>query len=353
MRRLVLTLALLTAFGAPSLAHARPLNDPATGRPLSCPDPSVVDAGVGRYRYYLVCTSDFDANVFPIRGSNDLVHWRALGYVFPRGAQPWWALHSPNGRYWAPAIYRIKGQWVVYFAAQFDPAKVTLRYPGGAPIEPRTMVIGVASARSLFGPWHTRILHYRSQFNAVNREPETYGGVIDPSMVRDPRTGQLYLFWAEQHSSIWAGKLSSDGLTLDRHIHQVLWADGGWDCSPVSHGCVVEGPEEFYVNGRYYLLFSGASTWDGSYAVGVAVGSDPLSSVFARLGDGPILRSGPRWIGPGGSSHPIVGPDGRSYLFYHASLQPNPYHVSRYRYLMMSELTWDGALPIIGDGRAG
>src|SRR5262249_41520018 len=150
---------------------------------------------VGRYRYYVACTSDYDANSFPIRGSNDLVHWQKLGYVFPAKHQPWWAVKSPDGRYWAPALYRIQGRWVLYFAAQYDATASTLKYSTGGRLPQSSFVIGVATARSLSGPWHTKILHFRGQFNAVAREKESYGGVIDPSMVRDGKTGQLYLFW--------------------------------------------------------------------------------------------------------------------------------------------------------------
>jgi hypothetical protein len=44
------------------------------------------------------------------------------------------------------------------------------------------------------GPCDGRlVLHFRGQFNSVTREQENYGGVIDPSVVRDGTTGQLYL----------------------------------------------------------------------------------------------------------------------------------------------------------------
>lgn len=342
--------------GSPSAAVAQALRDPVTGAPLSCPDPSVLDARIGPYRYYLVCTSGTDRDAFPIRGSNDLVRWHLIGHVFPAGRQPSWALRSPTGRYWAPAIYRIAHRWVVYFAAQYNRARITLRLPDGYPIAPHTWVIGVATSTSLHGPWKTKILHYRGQFNHVDHEHENYGGVIDPSMVQDPRTGQLYLFWAEQQSSIWAGKLSPDGLTLDPQVHLVFWAHPGWDCAAVEHVCTVEGPEELYRNGWFYLFYSGASTWSGSYAVGVGVARDPLESQFMPLDPWPLLRSGNGWIGPGGCSHPVLGPHGNWYLFYHASHGANPSHASQNRLLQKSEIRWTGIggyFPRIGDGRAG
>ena len=55
------------------------------------------------------------------------------------------------------------------------------------------------------------------------------------------------------------------------------------------NGCV-EGPEPFLIDGKYYLLYSGASTWTGSYAVGVAMATSPLGP-FVKKGP-PILQSG-------------------------------------------------------------
>jgi arabinan endo-1,5-alpha-L-arabinosidase len=354
-RWLVVLCVLMAPAVLPATSSATPIRT-ANGKLLSCPDPSVVNADVGRYRYYLACTSDHQANAFPIRGSNDLVHWKMVSYVFPAHKQPWWALKSPKGRYWAPAIYRIDGRWIVYFAAEYNAAAVTLRYQNGHRIPGGTMVIGAASATSLSGPWHTEILHYRSQFNRLGGEQEDYGGVIDPSMVQNPVTGQRYLFWAEQHSSIWDSALSADGLTLGVRIHQVLWTKpSSWECDTPNHRCTIEGPEEVYRNGWFYLFYSGASTWSGTYAVGVALAQDPLST-FTRLSAQPILRSGHGWLGPGGTSAPVVAPDGTEDIFYHAERASNPTHDSADRYLFSSPLNWEGvtgADPIINQGRAG
>ena len=81
--RFILT-ALMTLLLMPAATWARPIRDGTSG--VSCPDPTVVDAHVGHYRYYVACTSDFDPDSFPIRGSNDLVHWRQLGYISGRTA---------------------------------------------------------------------------------------------------------------------------------------------------------------------------------------------------------------------------------------------------------------------------
>jgi beta-xylosidase len=346
-----LALMVLGALLAPSTAlQAQPIRQ--RGHLLSCPDPSVVRAHVGAYRYYLVCTSDYAVNALPIRGSNNLLNWHPVGYVFPHGHQPWWALSSPVGRYWAPDIHRIEGRWVVYFAAQFNPRVMPLRFDDGARIEEGTFVVGVAWSASLHGPWHTRLLHYRGQFNRVNREQESYGGVIDPSTVYDPLTHQRYLFWAEQPSSIWAGVLSPNGLYLRPSIHQVLTPRAGWECRTPNGNCVVEGPEEYFHDGLVYLFYSGASTWTGTYAVGVAVSWNPMGIPFRSFSTRPDLHSGGGYIGPGGTSSPVVGPNGRDYIFYHVEIRPNRDHISAERYLFMSRIAWrrNGYYPLIGVG---
>jgi beta-xylosidase len=355
---LVAALAIAARPAAGQLAFHNPLRDAKTGRPISCPDPSVDVTPHVRSRFVLVCTSDNARDAFPIWTSSDLVRWARVGSVFPRGTQPGWAAASTGGRwggrFWAPQLFYVAGRWVLYFAAVYDFASGTLNLPASLGAAPGTMVIGVATAGALGGPWRPRILHYRGQFNAVNSEQEDHGGAIDPSVVRDPRTGRLYLFWAEQTNEIWAGSLSGDGLTLDSHIHQVIGITEPWECDAANNNCTVEGPEPFYANGRFYLLYSAASTWDSSYAVGVAASPDPLdpSQPFIKLGH-PILATGNGFLGPGRTSHPIIGPDGRTYILYHALMPPLAAHVvSAARVLMLGRLNWVGGWPMVNDGLA-
>lgn len=351
MRRfLIMLFAVLlcpaVASASPRVHYHNPLSDVSTGRALSCPDPHVIDARRGGFRYYMLCTTDREPNALVIHKSNDLVHWLPAGYVFPRGKQPWWALPSGTshgGRFWAPEIYRINGKWVVYFAASLNQAH--LGGPQG------THALGVATSLTLRGPWHTHVLHYRGQFNRVNHWQESFGGVIDPSVVRDSRTQKLYLFWGEQPTQIWMGQLSSDGQKLDSHIRPVLFPSKPWECHPPG-SCTLEGPEPFYRHGVLNLLYSGASTWDGSYVVGSAVSSGP-EGAFTKL-DQPILRSGRGFIAPGHCSQPITGPDGRTYIMYHAITTPDVHHVSSSRILMLARVAWvNGRMVINGDGRAG
>jgi hypothetical protein len=232
---------------------------------------------------------------------------------------------------------------VVYFAAAVDRADVRFPAQQGA------MVLGVASAPSLRGPWRTRILHYRGQFNRSSRSQERFGGTIDPSVVRNPVDGRLYLFWALQATQIWVGRLSPNGMALDGHIRRALTPTKRWECVPT---CTIEAPEPFYTGGTLNLLYSGASTWEGTYAVGLALGGSPLDGTYRKL-DQPVLRGRGRFVAAGHCSQPLRGPDGRTYLLYHALTGRDPKHVSSRRVLMLARARWLDHRMVVDAGRRG
>jgi hypothetical protein len=83
---------------------------------------------------------------------------------------------------------------------------------------------------------------------------------------------------ARQANQIWIGRLSTDGLRLDKHVHLALGADRSlcWECAKGGSPCVIEGPSAYAEpDGTISLPFSADSTWDASYKVGVAASSDP------------------------------------------------------------------------------
>lgn len=341
-----------------TLSYHNPLRNPVTGKLFSCADPSVAYAKVSYALqpaggYVLVCTSGYQKNALPIYYSRDLVHWVRTGFVFPHGHQPWWAqpssAHPQKGRYWAPEIFRIGGRWVVYFSAAYDAAKIDLQVPGARSRLPDgNMVIGAAYATSVSGPWHTEVLHYRGQFNGTAATTESPGPTIDPSMVQDPSTGQMYLFWADRPNQIWAGALSADGLTLDSQVRPVLKASEPFECDPRSHECTVEAPEPFFANGMFYLLYSGGSTWDSSYDVGVASSPNPLGPYVKR--PQPILQQGYGFYSTGHDSLPVIGPDGKTYILYHARTIRGPSTRGSTRYLMLGRVGYAKGWPTISAG---
>lgn len=110
------------------------------------------------------------------------------------------------------------------------------------------------------------------------------------------------------------------------------------------------GVEPHYKDGYFYLLYSGASTWDGSYAVGVARSKSALGP-FEKHG-APILQSSANGhlVGPGHSSQCVEGPDPNTYLLYHVQRRGQTGH-SAPRLLALDELTFasDG-WPRVGNG---
>lgn len=342
---------------------ANPVPDPRGG-PLSCPDPSVEFASPSRKAWEIACTTDFgEANgsgngsaAYTLYKSGDFIHWQPDGFVFGPGHEPNWALRSvgtnQGGRYWAPEIHRIGGQWVVYFATQVKPQ--ILERLTHASVKPGTFVLGVASGPTVHGPWKTHVLHYIGQFNGVpgNKGTEWKGGAIDPTEVQDPRTGLRYLFWTKQPNQVWVGQLSSDGLVLQPHVRLAFLANAShpWECDAGGH-CVIEGPSAYAApDGTIRVLFSAASTWDGTYKVGVAATSDPMTGSF-DVDPSPILSAGNGLVGPGGESQPIIGPGGATYLFFHVQIHAT--HASQARYLAIGMLHDDGAWPIVDDGHPG
>lgn len=347
----MIVLAPVAVASAWMLSYHNPLRDPGTGSPLSCPDPSVTYAPTATISYVLVCTSGFDADAFPIYESNDLVRWRADGFVFPHGHQPWWALPSTGrptgGRYWAPEINRIDGRWVIYYAAAYDAAKLTLRVPGRGRVQPGRMMIGYATSNSLAGPWRTGVLHYAGQFNNVSSEREELVPAIDPSLLDDPATGQMYLYWSDQPHQLWVGELSPSGITMEPQVREVLQISEPFECDPRDHNCTIEAPEPFEAFGNYYLLYSGASTWDSSYAVGAAVAPSPLGPYVND--SQPILRQGGGFYSTGHTSQPVLGPDGNAYILFHARTRPGVQRPSDTRYLMLGLLSWANGWPAISE----
>ena len=362
---LLVALALVTlvlgAVGSPPARAApvrftNPMRDARTGRPLSCPDPSVIRVHRWKWNYFLFCTSDNARNAFPMWKSTDLVHWYSNGSVFPHGRQPPWAVASDGrtraGLFWAPEIERIENRWTLYFSAIYNPAS---HAAGTFVPKSGTMVLGVATASSLAGPWHTKLLHYPGQLNAANAPPnqELVGGDIDPGVVQDPRTGRRYLFWAEQREQIWESPLSPDGLTAGPETRIAFSVSEPWECDPGDKLCTVEGPQPFYHDGRVYVLYSGASTWDSTYVVGVASSTQALSPTLPFVKDAqPILHAGNGFLGPGGASAPVVGPGGQTMIMYHALTRIPSSHDSAARVLMLGTVNWLDGFPLIDRGIA-
>lgn len=308
----------------------------------------------GQNRWVASCTSDYgqlnpraghlgyrrSPGAFPIYETvgSSFKHWEFRNFVFPPGQRARGAVPAsggwPGGRYWADEIHKIGKNWVAYFGAQMDSTPVR-------PVAKGTFALYVAWTTNLFGGrWRSRLLHYSGQFNAVpGNAQEISGGVIDPSVARNPQTGALDIVWAKQANLIFQGQLTPNGLALEPHVKLAVVANLPWECHPdlTGHHCVVEGPVLFadpVHKGLMDLFFNAGGTWDDSYKTGIAVSADPQHqrwSVYSQ----PIDQSarGYGLQGPGIGAQPFVSPDGSLLMAVHLMTHTLPTHSSQERYL--------------------
>jgi hypothetical protein len=246
--------------------------------PTGCADPGVVRDG---NKYVLACTG----GGYPMFTSTDLVHWTPAGHIFPSGTKPSWA----TGNFWAPEIHKVGSHWVAYFSA----------------LNGARMAIGAASAPTSTGPFTDLGHPLVSDANM---------GLIDASEITTSG-GAAYLLYKEDGNAqgkptpIHSRPLSADGLSVTGAGSVIITNDQAWE------GNLVEGPFMVEHGGEFFLFYSGNAYYDGRYAVGVARASSPTGP-FTKAG-APIVTTGGEWVGPGHCSV-VDGPDGGSYMIYHA-----------------------------------
>jgi beta-xylosidase len=280
--------------------------DPVIDRDF--PDPGTLRVGD---TYYAYATNVEGTNVQVAR-STDLVRWALLPDALP--ALPGWA-HP--GFTWAPEVTTTANgrSYVLYFAARDR--------------DSGRQAIGAATSRTPEGP-----------FTPAGGRPficqDGQGGAIDPSTFVDDH-GARYLLWKNDGNAcgldtwIYLQQVSGDGLTLEGAPVRLLRGDLAWE------GSLVEAPTLWRRGGRYYLFYSANEYATKRYAVGYAVAEAPWGP-YRKAGE-PLLATstehGPV-IGPGGQDI-AVGPDGRTWLLYHAW---DPRTVA-YRSLHLDELVWE------------
>ncbi|HEY8072531.1 MAG TPA: family 43 glycosylhydrolase, partial [Labilithrix sp.] len=229
-------------------------------------------------QYVMVCASEgigAARDAYHIRTSTDLVHWSGPRTVFTPQSHPAWAEAPGTGRYWCPEIYRVDGKWLLLFAAT---------KAGGS------MAIGQATADSLDGPWHASAEPLVAQGDHSIAGPgDSNSGRIDPTLLFDEGKGEVFrngageltMYYVYQPHGVRVVRLRSNGqgrvsivpssdhgLMLDSNqpfVNTLPW-----------ERTTVEGVEaQVRSNGKVYLLYSGASAWDASYATGAAMADSP------------------------------------------------------------------------------
>jgi hypothetical protein len=142
------------------------------------------------------------------------------------------------------------------------------------------------------------------------------GGSIDPHPFVDA-DGTQYLLWKAdsnaigQPSTLYAQRLTPDGLSLTSQPVPLLRSDAAWE-QPL-----IENPALVASGHSYTLLYSGGWWESAGYATGYATCATPLGPCTKRTVDRPLLAGGGDQAGTGGATV-ITGPAGDQWLAYHA-----------------------------------
>lgn len=281
---------------------------------VDCPDPGVIYDGT---RYVMLCTSGNSPDAFPIRTSPDLVHWTWVGFAFPSGHHPAWAVSD----FWAPEIHKVGGHYVLYFTARHSAGRLS---------------VGAASSNSATGPF------VDIGAPLVTTTPSSNIDIIDPNEFQGT-DGTPYLLWKRDDQTagpkqIRGQQLAPDGLSLTgAGPVTLIQNDAPWE------GALVEGPWVIVHGGTYYLFYSANPFDTPQYAIGVARSSSPLSG-YQKLG-APILATGGAWAGPGHCSV-IDLPDGETEIVYHAwvagQIKAGPGRVA-----LIDRIVWQNGWPAV------
>ncbi len=279
-------------------------------------DPDIFHSGK---TYYAYATNAFGKNI-QAANSQDLVHWNMLDDALP--VLPTWA--KPSGSsVWAPEVIGLGNKYVMYYTARDQQSD--------------KQCVGVATSDKPDGRFKDTSDH------ALVCQTDQ-GGTIDPSPLLDGNT--LYLYFKNdgnccaQPTNLYAQQLSADGLSVVGTPTQLIRNDQTWE------GNVVEAPQMFQHNGKYYLFYSGGNYADSTYAVGYAA-CQSATGPCEQATENPILASRlqkqPFVIGPGGESVFQVG--NQTWIAYHSWQVNSDGSRGDSRFMDLDQLTWENDKP--------
>jgi len=241
--------------------------------PSDVPDPFILRVGS---LYYMYSTQPWqDATNVPLRVSTDLIRWRSLGDAMPT-VPPW----ADSGRTWAPSVLVRPREYVMYFTAEHYYS--------------RRQCIGDATSSSPTGP-------FVPSRSILECQLVGHGGSIDPQVFVD-NDGTPYLLWKSDDnaihlpSTLWAARLSPDGLSLASQPAPMIHDDVAWE------NYTIEAPAMVHTAGHYWLFYSGSWLGSSSYSIGYALCAGPLGPCREQTTAAPWYATGPDRSGPGEES---------------------------------------------------
>ncbi len=224
-------------------------------------DPYILLEGDTYYAY-----GTRDANGIRCYSSTDLRSWKYEGL----------ALHKDNTTetrwFWAPEVYHIRGQYIMYFSANEH--------------------LYAATSSSPKGPFK-QVGSYQMN-NLIGDEK-----CIDSHVfIDEDSTAYVFFVRFTDGNCIWQAKLSDDFITpVEGTLRKCFAVSQDWE---KKMGRVNEGPNVIKQGRRYYLTYSGNDYQSQDYAVGYATTVNLASGAWTKYSGNPILR---RWDDLVGTGH--------------------------------------------------
>lgn len=278
------------------------------------PDPYILKVGKTYYAY----ATNTNSEDIPSLKSRDLVHWTTGPDAFP--APPRWVTSD----IWAPDVYHApNGKYVLYYA--------------GHDMDVNHQCVGRAVGTSPTGPFADHSSHAWVCQAGL-------GGDIDPAHFVDS-DGKVYLIWKNdgnccgETTYLWSQPLSSDGVSLEGKPVKLLGEDASWE------GALIEAPEMWKQNGKYYLFFSANAYNSFNYAVGYATCKGPIGPC-KDAPENPILTSKCTAAGPGGETI-VTDANGQTWMAYHAWKASAVDDPTVGRQLWIDRLDWVNGKPVV------
>ncbi len=235
-------------------------------------DPQIIE---WEGKYY--CYSTYGSYGFNVLESDDMVNWTDKGQCLTG------AWNTPEGRFWAPEVFRHNDQFYMIFS--------------------NADLLGFAVSDSPLGP-------FVAQKNYLIRN------AIDGHVFFDD-DGRIYLYFVAWDGvyGVYGCELQSDlsGIVLGTK-KLLLHPELGWECAGEP---ITEGPAMLKHNGVYYLTYSGSHYTNSAYTVGYATSTSPLDG-FEKYEGGPILSKTNAVHGPGHHSFIWSRDKSELYIVYHA-----------------------------------
>lgn len=280
-------------------------------------DPSVIRVGDD---YYAAGTSSEWAPHYPLFKSDDLIHWKQMGYVFQQ--TPAWISSS----FWAPELFYRNGTYYVYYTARKKSDGISC--------------IGVATSKDPAKGFtdHGPVLEFGKE-------------AIDAFLIEDQ--GKLYMSFKaygldSRPIELLCYELSDDGLKTVGEPFMLLRDD---EKIGLEGQCIVKR------DNYYYILYSAGSCCGAkcSYHVNVAR-SASLKGPYVKYEKNPVLAEYDTWKCTGHGTI-VTTATGEDYYLYHAYSKYNDVYTGRQG--MLAKINWDkqtgwpSAEPVSGEKPAG